>query len=653
MSISIKAKIISYTVTLGSVLMILNVINYPLVLQASDSNVTDGITVDSVLDSPDAAVGNGICDDGSGNCTLRAAIQEANSNQGADTINFNIPGTGVRTIQPLSELPSITETVSINGYSQPGATANSAIAPSPLNGTLLIEIDGSNAGPNTDGLTISETAGNVTIRGLVVNRFSFRGIGGNGGGVGTKILGSYIGTDPTGLIDRGNADQGIQIGPNAQLGGTNPSDRNIISGNDGGGASPNTGDNNWVVKGNYFGVGADGETVISNSPVGGNGAMSIDNSDGHLIGGTEVGATNVISGNRSFALFPDNVDNLTIQGNIIGPNWKGDPIPNSPQLGGIGLPPFAGSIESVLIGGTVQGAANIIAYNNGPGIAILNIKEGETTTFVSNNVAILGNSIFENSTSDSFELSKYGLGIDHAIINKDVNNIQNSTISAAGPTLNDTSDSDSGPNGLINFPVITSAIALDNKLNIIFDLDVAGSTNGAYRVEFFANNNADSSGYGEGQTFLGATTVSSGNIKAASLEIAQELNLAGKVLTATTTSVNNTTPSGFGSTSEFSQVKPIVFSTSSATAASGGSGVLAQTGIAILSGVLSFLIVFSVGLIYLDYSRHKNPLSQENPLIRYTFSHHIKVVTLPLFRYRLSIRLTKNNFTNKNGIRKF
>ena len=37
------------------------------------------LTVDSVLDSSDASAGDGSCDDGSGNCTLRAAIEEANA----------------------------------------------------------------------------------------------------------------------------------------------------------------------------------------------------------------------------------------------------------------------------------------------------------------------------------------------------------------------------------------------------------------------------------------------------------------------------------------------------------------------------------------------------------------------------------------------
>ena len=45
-------------------------------------------TVDSTADAPDANPGDGVCDDGAGNCTLRAAIEEANALVGADTITF-------------------------------------------------------------------------------------------------------------------------------------------------------------------------------------------------------------------------------------------------------------------------------------------------------------------------------------------------------------------------------------------------------------------------------------------------------------------------------------------------------------------------------------------------------------------------------------
>src|SRR5262245_47258739 len=103
----------------------------------------------------------------------QAQVSGTPTNADTDTINFNIPGSGVHTISPSSALPHITDPVIINGYSQP---ANGGAAASPnsngtslgLNTVLLIELDGTNAG-GTDGLFI--TAGNSTVRGLVINRF--------------------------------------------------------------------------------------------------------------------------------------------------------------------------------------------------------------------------------------------------------------------------------------------------------------------------------------------------------------------------------------------------------------------------------------------------------------------------------------------------
>ena len=68
-------------------------------------------TVNSLADTPDAVPGNGICADAGGQCTLRAAIQEANINfSDTDTINFSVTGT----INLTGPLPSLTNMM-ING----------------------------------------------------------------------------------------------------------------------------------------------------------------------------------------------------------------------------------------------------------------------------------------------------------------------------------------------------------------------------------------------------------------------------------------------------------------------------------------------------------------------------------------------------------
>jgi len=92
-------------------------------------------------------------------CTLRAAIQEANTLAGQDTITFNIPGSGVPTIRPNSALPPITQPVVIDGTTQPNPGK--------------VELDGSNAVASASGLAIWAS---TTVKGLDVVNFPQHGI---------------------------------------------------------------------------------------------------------------------------------------------------------------------------------------------------------------------------------------------------------------------------------------------------------------------------------------------------------------------------------------------------------------------------------------------------------------------------------------------
>jgi hypothetical protein len=85
----------------------------------------------------------------SGAGSLRQAIDATNANAGADAIKFNIPGNEVKTISPASALPDITDTVAIDGYTQPGTEKNT-LAKGTI-AVLKIELNGENAG-NAAGL---------------------------------------------------------------------------------------------------------------------------------------------------------------------------------------------------------------------------------------------------------------------------------------------------------------------------------------------------------------------------------------------------------------------------------------------------------------------------------------------------------------------
>ncbi len=72
---------------------------------------------------------------------MRAAIEEANNNADPDTIEFDIPGGGVKTISIGSDLPPIANPLVIDAYTQPGSVVNTANSPLPLNNVINIGIN--------------------------------------------------------------------------------------------------------------------------------------------------------------------------------------------------------------------------------------------------------------------------------------------------------------------------------------------------------------------------------------------------------------------------------------------------------------------------------------------------------------------------------
>src|SRR4051812_13659090 len=105
----------------------------------------------------DRDIADGVCDT-SGTaglqCSLRAAIQQANATAGIDRIEFDIQtGTGaVKTITPGVPFPAITETVTIDGYTQDGASANTLATGD--DAVLNIQLNGMNAGDGAVGLQV-------------------------------------------------------------------------------------------------------------------------------------------------------------------------------------------------------------------------------------------------------------------------------------------------------------------------------------------------------------------------------------------------------------------------------------------------------------------------------------------------------------------
>jgi hypothetical protein len=522
----------------------------------------------------------------SGAGSLRQAIIDANAAGGADTIDFNIVGSGVHTIVPATPLPLITGPTTIDGYTQPGATANTNGPTLGTNAQLMIEIDGTNTGEETVDaiLHFTTTADGSAVRGLVLNRAASSGILVEGTD-GIVIEGNFIGTNPAGTAGLGNAFAGILLntGPaNTTIGGTTPAARNLISGNtfwgisygQAGGAGQ--GGTNHLVQGNLIGTDASGGNAIPGQE---KGIETIGATSNILIGGTTATERNVVSGNIDYGIrFRGTGAGKVASGNYVGTNPAGDaPVPNV-QYG------IEVEATDVLIGGTAVGAGNLASGNGFNGILIFQatgavvrgnlvgtdatgtfaIGNGTDGIVLSSNGAICGGINPGEANTVAYNLGS-GIEVQGLTAALNGNPIRGNSIyqnvgigidlGGDGVTANDALDADGGPNSRQNYPIITSAVPESP-----FGTDVAGTLDStpstAYVLDFYANPPCEGrpQDFTEGLLYLGSdNVVTDGNGHA---EFAVNLAFTievGQPVTATATDPN-------GNTSELSP--RIIFSIS-------------------------------------------------------------------------------------------
>jgi len=579
-------------------------------------------------------VDDGTCD--AAHCSLREAINAANTNYPfADMINFNIPGSGPYAIQPLIHQPFITDPVIIDARTQPD-----------YNGTPVIEIDGSQIG-YANGLEI--TAGNSTVRGLVINNCGAAGIYIHGNG-GNKIQGNYLGTDITGTLARNNNLSGVHLMdiPNNIIGGSLPGLRNVISGNTSngiwiefpnaigniiqgnyiglaasgvdplgngafgvkirdayenkvGGALPGEGNiisangkhgilinlcgagSNNIVQGNYIGTDKNGDNANGNGWSG----VVVLNSEDALIGGTETGARNIISANwYGVRIFGNDSHNNLVQGNYIGTDFSGMiALPN--RSAGVYI--SEGAYNNT-IGGIEEGTDNLISGNNRAGVYIgfsanNNRVQGNLIGTDKSGVAPLGNTtdgiaIFQGANDNTVGGDEEGAGniiafnasvgvlldnIPSPVRNRISRNsifyngdlgidLSLSTVEpfTDGVTINDVGDIDGGPNGFMNYPILTSALIGTGKLNIEGTIDCIYPEETT--IEFFSNTECDPTGYGEGEIYIGSTVPdNTGKFMVEFTDIPD-----GSFIAATATDPDN-------NTSEFSECAIVSLLSSSST----------------------------------------------------------------------------------------
>lgn len=335
---------------------------------------------------------------GAGTGTLRQAIVDANATPAADTIIFNLPGTpfSVRTITVSRQLPSITQPVTIDGWSQGVADGTPGYSGAPL-----IEIDGS-ATIREIGLLM--LASNSVVRGLTINRFPSGSDGGNGIGIyigpstqNVRVQGCRIGTVPDGVTGAGNEQLGVWIeGPTSDhiigtdgdgLGDT--SEGNLISANGVDGIRTNNA-TNITIAGNLIGTDVTGTADLGNGFQG----IALYDSTSTEIGGTTPVKRNVISGNNTHGLHIERGISDRVEGNLIGISLSGTADLGNDSIG-------ITTVNSTLttIGGTTSAHRNIVSGNN---VAGIRVSDGGTNVLIQGNwvglnaagTAAIGNAVF-------------------------------------------------------------------------------------------------------------------------------------------------------------------------------------------------------------------------------------------------------------------
>lgn len=331
-------------------------------------------TVDSIGDQKDETLGDEECETSANTCTLRAAIEEANESTGvADAIAFEgavFKGQLADTIELGSLLPQIEDQAFVEG----GSCTTEAGQQGPCVGIQATGL--------SYGLSAEDVEG-VAIEGVAITGAT-TGIRAINEAEKLTVRGSWLGVKLDGSNGTG-ANTGIWLDPGsdeATIGGTEASQRNVVvnsaaEGLDVEGASEAT------VRGNYFGVKANGKTQAANGK-----DIEITDTVAFEAVENEVGATvasgvapcdggcNVISG-ATFA-------GVDLQGNggneepatgptVVHGNYIGLSADGTETVANASYGVYVGKATKALIGGAENADANFIAGGS-EGIAAENAE---------------------------------------------------------------------------------------------------------------------------------------------------------------------------------------------------------------------------------------------------------------------------------------
>lgn len=388
----------------------------------------------------------------SGPGTLRQAILDANVTAIEETIAFNLSGSCPRSISLATPLPTISSTVTIDGFTQPGSSPN-ALPDSAADGDdsvhcVVLASNGARALNLTPGPDQE-----VTVRGLAFYRATEAQIRVSGSGRAT-IIGNAFNTG-TSIFEPAVPQYAITVdgAPGTRIGGNDPADRNIIGRASVAGVRLGPGTGRSVLR-NFIGLSKSGTGDVGN-------AIGVDVDDGQFdsIDG------NFIAHNDSFGVRIDGALSVgSIQRNSVGRAQGG-------MQGAAG-----NGNDGIRINDGVRFflRQNTVAYNAGDGISVSRDAD----------IADHGlNSTFANT----------GLGIN---------------VHPNGINPNDIDTGASGPNRGQNYPVLASAAGGSVAGSVTGTLQ---SANGTYEITVYRSTSCDASGHGEGRAFVGAATATISN----------------------------------------------------------------------------------------------------------------------------------------------
>ncbi|MCG6117211.1 MAG: right-handed parallel beta-helix repeat-containing protein, partial [Aquimonas sp.] len=426
---------------------------------AFESNIGTTATVLSVTNTNDAGIGS-----------LRQALIDANAAPNLNEIRFNISGACPRTITLASLLPDIVHPVRIDGYTQSGASRNTAVLG--WNANLCIVLNGANQITGAYGFNINTGASpdaTVSIEGIAFSGHSFAAAqfiaGRDHRFVGNQI-GGVVGS--TALIASGT---GVRIGGSVEgvrVGGPEPGDRNVIANTLGIGVnlsgSGSTQPSGAVVENNYIGTQSGGDVR------GGQRGVFIASPD-HLIRG------NVIVNASSHGI--ELSGSLAVRNRIVG-NRIGVPAVCSGNCVSRGNSGHGVFIRNSAHDNRIE--SNLIAHSGLDGIAVTGARRN----------SLRRNTMYEQS----------GIGID---LGDDGRNLFNVNNSAAAPIVAG-NDSQNAPS--LGSVAGTAAVGLAEG--------ALTSANGWYRIDFYGIPSTTGCSlviagqlpvgfFGEGRDWLGST----------------------------------------------------------------------------------------------------------------------------------------------------